>query len=48
METNENSVGPIIATVIILVVIILGGLYFWGERNTNSGAYGETSINGMR
>lgn len=28
----ESSTGPVIATVIILAVIILGGLYFWGQR----------------
>lgn len=33
MPNNENSAGPVIATVIILAVIILGGLYFWGERS---------------
>jgi hypothetical protein len=29
---NEGSLGPIVGTIIILLVIILGGLYFWGER----------------
>jgi len=29
---KESSAGPIIATVIILAVIILGGLYFWGQH----------------
>ncbi|MHB1330495.1 MAG: hypothetical protein ACYCY6_00815 [Minisyncoccota bacterium] len=29
---NENSVGPVIAIIIVLAMIILGGLYFWGER----------------
>jgi len=31
-KTNEGGVGPIIATVIILAVIILGGFYFWSQR----------------
>lgn len=36
-KTNEGSAGPIIGTIIILVVIILGGLYFWSQRdNTDS------------
>lgn len=32
-ETQENSAGPAIAIVIVLAVIILGGLYFWGQRD---------------
>ncbi|MFZ2048700.1 MAG: hypothetical protein WAV25_00100 [Minisyncoccia bacterium] len=31
-KTNEGGVGPIIATIIILAVIILGGFYFWSQR----------------
>lgn len=31
---SESSAGPIVATIIILAVIILGGLYFWGQRNS--------------
>ncbi|MBX4200070.1 TrbC/VirB2 family protein [Candidatus Parcubacteria bacterium] len=33
---HESSWGPIAATVIILAVIILGGLYFWGQRNSTA------------
>ena len=29
MNGDEGSVGPVIATIIILAVIVLGGLYFW-------------------
>lgn len=33
METqNKSSIGGIIGTIIIIAVIILGGLYFWGKR----------------
>ena len=32
METNKSSIGSTIATVIIIAIIILGGLYFWGKR----------------
>lgn len=42
MDNNENSVGPVVGLIIILAVIILGGLYFWGERN-NSGSGDLTS-----
>lgn len=27
---KDSSVGPIIGSVIIIILIILGGLYFWG------------------
>ena len=29
---NKSSIGSIIGTVIIIAIIILGGLYFWGKR----------------
>ena len=32
MEENKTSVGPIIGTIIIIALIVLGGLYFWGKR----------------
>ena len=30
--TNKSGLGSIIATIIIIAIIILGGLYFWGKR----------------
>ncbi len=46
MDTNikEGGAGPIIATIIILGVVVLGGLYFWGQRNptANNDIYGNT------
>lgn len=30
---QEGSAGPVIGTIIILAVIVLGGLYFWGQRS---------------
>ena len=30
---GEGSAGPIIGTIIILIVIVLGGLYFWSQRD---------------
>ena len=30
--TNKSGIGSIIATIIIIAIIILGGLYFWGKR----------------
>ena len=32
MENNKSSIGSIIGTIIIIALIILGGLYFWGKR----------------
>jgi hypothetical protein len=32
MEANKSSIGSVIATIIIIAIIILGGLYFWGKR----------------
>ena len=31
-QKNESSIGPIIGTIIVIAIIILGGLYFWGKR----------------
>lgn len=31
-STNKSSLGSIIGTVIVIAIIILGGLYFWGKR----------------
>ena len=35
VEPGEGSTGPVIGTIIILAVIVLGGLYFWGQRASN-------------
>jgi len=29
---EERSVGPAIGIIVIIAVIVLGGLYFWGQR----------------
>lgn len=34
--TNENSTGPVIAIVIVLLMVILGGFYFWGQRSNQA------------
>jgi uncharacterized protein YdgA (DUF945 family) len=31
-QTNKSSIGSIIGIIIIITIIILGGLYFWGKR----------------
>lgn len=38
MEPQKSSVGGIIGTIIIIALIILGGLYFWGKRIEESKA----------
>ncbi len=38
---NKSSIGSIIGTVIIIAIIILGGLYFWGKRIEESKANAE-------
>ncbi len=41
METQKSGIGSTIGTIVIIAIIILGGLYFWGKRveesKTNSG-----------
>lgn len=38
---NEGSSGPIIGAIVILAIVILGGLYFWGQRAGNETAVDE-------
>ncbi len=38
MEPQKSSIGGIIGTIIIIALIILGGLYFWGKRIEESKA----------
>lgn len=44
---NKSSIGSIIGTIIIIAIIVLGGLYFWGKRVEESRAkqnlIGETT-----
>lgn len=32
---SKKPVGPIVGAVIIVLILILGGLYFWGEKLNN-------------
>lgn len=38
MEPQKSSIGGIIGTIIIISIIVLGGLYFWGKRIEESKA----------
>ncbi len=42
---KEGSVGPVIGTIIILAVILLGGLYFWSNRNDLDDVGTDQNIN---
>ncbi len=35
-KSADHSVGPIVGAVIIVLILVLGGLYFWGERLNQS------------
>lgn len=41
---NKSSIGSIIGIIIIITIIILGGLYFWGKRVEES-KYKQQVIN---
>jgi len=45
-EQKESSIGPVIGTIIILAVIVLGGLYFWGQRVSDK-VMDETQLNAI-
>jgi len=34
---KKSSVGPIIGIVLVILIIVLGGLYFWGKRLADNG-----------
>ena len=37
-ETQKKSIGPIIGIAIIVIIIIFGGLYYWGAQISNQEA----------
>ena len=44
-EGGGGPSGPIIGAIVILVIIILGGLYFWSQRNGEEALTNETIEN---
>ncbi|MDP2705154.1 MAG: hypothetical protein Q8O71_01995 [bacterium] len=32
-----SSVGPLVGIIIVVIIIVLGGMYFWGQRVDRSG-----------
>ncbi len=45
-EPSGSSAGPVIGVIVILVIIILAGLYFWGQR-TNDDMRIEDTLNAI-
>jgi|SRR3989344_5416725 len=43
-QDGDKSAGPVIGTIIIILLIILGGLYFWGQRVNDRGAQTEDFV----
>lgn len=41
-EPEEKSIGPAIGIIVIIALIVLGGLYFWGERLESKKVQNET------
>ena len=39
---SGTSAGPVIGIIVILVIIILGGLYFWGQRESDDTILNDT------
>jgi hypothetical protein len=55
-DSGEGRSGPLIGTIVVIVIIALGGLYFWGSsvdkalrENTDTGSIMEDeSLSAMR
>ena len=48
----ERPMGPLIGSIIVVLLIVLGGLYFWGERlnkeNAQSAATPDVALDTLR
>lgn len=47
MEENKTSIGSIISVIIIIAIIVLGGLYFWGKRIEESKKIQDITTDGV-
>jgi hypothetical protein len=43
-KPENGSAGPVIGTFIILAVIVIGGLYFWSQRSTDSSLINQDQV----
>ncbi|OHA88065.1 MAG: hypothetical protein A2653_02570 [Candidatus Zambryskibacteria bacterium RIFCSPHIGHO2_01_FULL_43_25] len=41
---QRSSAGPIIGIIIIIVVLVLGGLYFWGQKLSQESLLEDSSM----
>ena len=44
----EDSSGPIIGVIVILALVILGGLYFWGQRSASPLSTGDENLESIK
>ncbi len=44
---DEKSIGPAIGVIIIILALVLGGLYFWGQTETNRTQNKSQNIEGQ-
>lgn len=35
--TEQNGVGPVIGSIIVIMVVVIGGFYFWGSKIVKDG-----------
>ena len=41
--SQKKPIGPVIGIIIIVLILILGGLYFWGEKLNLNNGYQQTT-----
>lgn len=44
-DEDEKSMGPVIGAIIIIVVLVIGGIYFLGNRSVDNGMEGTDHSN---
>ena len=44
MPEHESKVGPIVGIIIVIIVLVIGALYFWGERLNKTESDSSQSI----
>ncbi len=47
---TSSSIGPLIGIVIVIAIIVLGGMYFWGQRveQTGNAVEGDTATQSLQ